>query len=739
VTHSPGLDVDRHTPPAIPKDGRSPTAPRPSPTKVIDSLEIHSTEPNVPPPTLPDLPGYRMEGLLGGGGMGVVYRAVDLTLGRRVALKMIAAEHDGPLAGERFRTEARTVARLRHSNIVQIYEVGEHAGRPFLALEYVDGGSLADRLAAHGPLPARDAAQLVATLARAMQHAHAQGIVHRDLKPHNVLLAGAYETGEAGPESPAGAPKITDFGLAKLLDADHGRTRSGVVLGTPAYMAPEQARGNGRGVTPSADVYALGAILFECLTGRPPFDGETSWDVLRQVIAEDAPPPSRYQPRLARDLDTICLKCLQKDPTRRYASAAALAEDLERFAAGEAIAARPDGLVRKLGRKLRRRPLAVALVLLLTGTATLGGGFWQLRRSQAESALHRGRELTQRGDHLAAAECFADARDRLGRLPACEGLRAELFRSWAAAELHGKAHLFMVNADPEHLSPDGRRRLAESCRRLWDEREQILQHADRGDPAWEGQVRAGLRDIALRGFEFRGWPADEARRFVDELEAFGAPSPLISLERAVLDGRSIPPPNLEAPQSAVELHLLGRSYQRIGHRVEAESCFRAGLRKDPHAPGLYFDLATLAYHGRRYDVALTQYTACLAITHDAAVLSRRGFAHLALGHSEEAMHDFDDALETKDTDVKGEAHFGRGQLYQKAGRMVNARDEYQAALERGYPRERVLYPLAVALLELGAPDDARRRLQQLLTLRPGDRDALAMTDELDRRTRPRNP
>jgi tetratricopeptide (TPR) repeat protein len=531
-----------------------------------------------------------------------------------------------------------------------------------------------------------------------------------------------------------GAPKIADFGLAKILDSDQARTRSGAILGTPVYMAPEQARGDGRAVTPLADVYALGVILFECLTGRAPFDGDATFDVLLKVISTDALPPSRFRPRLSRDLDTICLKCLEKDPARRYASAAELAEDLDRFAAGDAITARPDGPMRKVGRKLRRRPLAVALALLLVGTVALGGGFWQLRRLQGESALAQGRERARHGDYADAAECF-DTELRRCWLPGCSSLRDELYRGWIAAVLRDLAERLTFKFDPEHLNADDQRRLAESCRKLWDERDLILAHTGDADPAWEAQVRSDLRDVALRGLEFRG--RDDALTTIDQLEAFGAPSQVIELERANLQGAALPAIDLSAPQSATEFYLLGRALRRANCASEAETCFRAGLRLNPQALKLHVELAALEYRAGRFESALTSYIACLAIQPASILYSRRGLTQLALGRTSAALADFDDALRLDA--ANGEARFGRGQVRRILRQMAGARSDFELAIEHGYSRERVLYPLAVTLLDADAPDEARRCLRLLLTLRPGDRDARAMMDELDRRSGKRNP
>jgi WD40 repeat protein len=318
--------------------------------------------------------GYEILGELGRGGMGVVYKARQVGLNRLVALKMIlAGQHAGPGELARFRSEAEAVARLKHPNIVQVHQVSEHEGRPFFSLEFVEGGGL-DRKLAGAPLAAREAARLVESLARAVHYAHQRGVVHRDLKPGNVLLAAD------------GAPKITDFGLAKRLDGTAGRTQTGSVLGTPSYMAPEQAAGKVHEVGPPADIYALGAILYEALTGRPPFRAATSIETVRQVVSQEPVPPRRLQPGVPRDLETVCLKCLHKEPARRYNSAAELAEDLQRFQAGESVQARPVGGMERGLKWARRHPAATAvyiLLLLLLVLGGLGGGAtWLWLRSE---------------------------------------------------------------------------------------------------------------------------------------------------------------------------------------------------------------------------------------------------------------------------------------------------------------------------------------------------------------------
>jgi serine/threonine-protein kinase len=303
--------------------------------------------------------GYEILGELGRGGMGVVYKARHEGLNRLVALKMIRPGGDLEERA-RFKAEAEAVARLQHPNIVQIHEVAEHDGRPFLSLEYCGGGSLSDRLDGT-PLPPAEAATLIETLARAMGHAHRHGIIHRDLKPANVLLTAA------------GVPKITDFGLARHLDSDRGLTQTGAVVGTPSYMAPEQASGRRQDVGSAADVYALGAVLYECLTGWPPFKGGTTIDTLDQVRHQEPVPPSRLQGSVPRDLETICLKCLRKDPGKRYGSAAELADDLGRFLRGGPVLARPLGTAARLARWAGRRPAVAALLVMLVLALLLSG------------------------------------------------------------------------------------------------------------------------------------------------------------------------------------------------------------------------------------------------------------------------------------------------------------------------------------------------------------------------------
>ena len=324
----------------------------------------------------PAVPGYQIEAELGKGGMGVVYKARHTRLDRTVALKMIRGGTDAdPAELTRFQTEARAVARLQHPHIVQIFEVGEHEGLPFFSLEFCAGGSLAGKLKGNLPSP-REAARVLEQIARGMQTAHEQGIIHRDLKPANVLL------------TQDGTPRVADFGLARKLD-EEGQTVTGAVMGTPSYMAPEQTTGLSQLVEPAADVYALGAILYECLTGRPPFKGVSAWETIKQVLTADPVPPRQLNASVPRELETICLKCLEKAPGRRYASAAALAEDLRAGGTGEPIHARPVGRVERALKWARRKPAAAALLavsVLALLVVLVGGGLFTWSSGQGNES-----------------------------------------------------------------------------------------------------------------------------------------------------------------------------------------------------------------------------------------------------------------------------------------------------------------------------------------------------------------
>jgi tetratricopeptide (TPR) repeat protein len=395
----------------------------PHPSSADDPMGLADLlAPGQKPEEIGRLGPYGVVKVLGKGGMAVVLLASQQQPRRQVAIKVILEGISGS-GLQRFRSEADVVARLRHPHIVQIYQVGEHHDRPYFVMEYLEGGSLAQKLA-NSPLTPRAAAELAAALAGAMQYAHDQGVLHRDLKPSNILLTAD------------GQPRISDFGLAKQTKADpdlatQQRTQSGAILGTPAYMPPEQA--SSQPVGPAADVYALGAILYECLTGRPPFRAATMLATLEQVRSQEPVPPGRLQPGLPRDLETICLKCLAKEFTKRYATALELAEDLRRWHAGQPIRARRVGRLERGWKWARRNPavaglLTVVLLVLAAGSVVSTLFALEARRQAADSKANAeaaDRQKT-RAEEALAAESLARQRTR----EALDEMSSQVIEDW---------------------------------------------------------------------------------------------------------------------------------------------------------------------------------------------------------------------------------------------------------------------------------------------------------------------
>lgn len=356
------------------------------------------TGPENPQGRWPEVPGYEILDELGEGGMAVVYLAKHLRLNRLVALKMILPSIGRSTDTARFEIEAETVARLQHPNIVQIFDVGQAGTRDYLALEYIAGGSVDEKWSSR-PQPPREVAQLVATIARAVQHAHDNGVLHRDLKPANVLM------------TRDGVPKITDFGLAKQTDATTRLTDTGLVVGTPCYMAPEQVWPKPEDVGPTTDVYAIGCILYEGLTGRPPLVGKTGLDTLRQVAERDAVAVRRVNGSVPVALETICMKCLEKDQRKRYATAAELADDLQRYLDGEQVRAKPLGpLVRGL-RWANRHRMLVALTgaLAFAVVAVAIAMAWSTYHAYRVATALRDREFRLHGLGAKLRQHSADA------------------------------------------------------------------------------------------------------------------------------------------------------------------------------------------------------------------------------------------------------------------------------------------------------------------------------------------
>jgi tetratricopeptide (TPR) repeat protein/tRNA A-37 threonylcarbamoyl transferase component Bud32 len=679
-----------------------------------------------PPPTVA---GYDIFGVLGRGGMGVVYKARQVKLNRLVALKMVlAGAHAGPLQMSRFYTEAEAVARMQHPNIIQIYEVGEHDGLPFLSLEYAAGGSLARKIAAK-PQPPRAAAETAERLARAMASAHERGIIHRDLKPANVLL------------DQDGLPKITDFGLAKRLEDDSSQTRSGTLMGTPSYMAPEQARGHTREIGPHSDQYALGAILYELLTGRPPFVGTTVGETLSQVCSQEPVPPTRLQPKVPPDLETVCLKCLQKEPPRRYAGCAALADDLHHFLAGEPIKARPVGRAERAWRWCRRNPRVAALsaavgVLLLAVAASLAVVAVRLgreRQAVAETRKAAGQRLEQAAEVVAGGDArrahdllrwsdpllashpeLGDVRSQLDTLRAQVDVYAE-FR-----ELLDRAR-FACRFGSRPQKEEGQR-YCHQLLTLYDEIDGRTGRGAAGLPPLNAEQQQLFKEDAFEAFLTAAQVEQElARGGGDAAERQAARQALDWLNRAeqVLPGtralhvhrapvwarlgngdaeradmdqaRAIP------PTSAVDHfwhgfanHLRGDEALRARDAKAANEFYRqelaeyaAFLQLRPDHFWGYFNWANChARLNERPDLydALIGYTACMRLRDDFPwPYNNRGTVHLRLGESDLAVADFSAALARNPN--YPDAHANRGLAYLALGQTDPALDDFTRAVE----------------------------------------------------------
>jgi serine/threonine-protein kinase len=666
-----------------------------------DAADFDETMPLFPK-GLPQVPGYDVTEELGRGGVAVVYKARHLRLNRPVALKMLLAGAWASRADrQRLSREAELVAELRHPNIVQVYDVGDLDGRPYFTMELVEGGSL-DRKLAGKPLPAREAASLLAVLAEAVDAAHRSGIVHRDLKPSNVLLA-AGDT-----------PKISDFGLARQLGIGPTLTQSGAPLGTPSYMAPEQAAGKTRETGPATDLYALGAILYELLTGRPPFRAESAAATVQLVLSQDPVPPSRLNPQVPRDLETICLKCLHKDPRRRYATAAAFADDLNRFLRDQPIAARPVGRPERVLRWMRRNPTVTALIVtaaLLLGLAGAAGlrewalvTQWSERlafviRLQEEGRFAEARGILKQPDvgiaHL--RKQIEQARANLDLVERLEAIR--LSRGYA---VHGG------NIDYEESS----RRYAVAFRE-WgqgDLREDPDHVAARlkASPVHKALVAALDDWAACADKEVRDWVLRVARRMDPDpwrdrvrdpdrwarVESFPELADMASVEE----------------QPVTLMVAFGTRWRRLGG--DPTAFLERVQRHHPHDFWVNFELGHL-FGERDPAVAVGYFRAAEALRPGAAVVQTKLGSELGdLGQLDNAIHHFKRAVQFEPD--RASAWNDLGSTLLKKGRLDEAADclRKSVALDPGDAGGRIM--LHAILLRQGRGEEARVAWRQFI-------------------------
>jgi eukaryotic-like serine/threonine-protein kinase len=713
--------------------------------------EAHEFPPH-PAGDLPEFPGYEVQALLGQGGMGAVFRARQPRLNRLVALKvMLSGVYAGRDERGRFQREAEAVAGLQHPNVVQIYDVGESSGRPYFTMELLEGGSLARHLAGI-PQPSRQAAELLATLAGAVQFAHQGGIVHRDLKPSNVLLAAD------------GTPKLSDFGLARRLDGGAGLTRSGLVLGTPSYMAPEQARGDTQAVGPAVDIYALGAILYELLTGRPPFRSETAAETVRQVIDQDPAPPSRLNAKVPRDLETICLKCLDKVPGRRYASAAAFADDLLHFRRGEPISARRSNFLGYVGKWIKRRPTVAALVAtcVLFTTVLIAGAMWLVvdranRRTAIEADLREMNDLLKKAGWIDAGVALQraearfngggadDLRRRLARARSNLDLVVELDRIHLnRATSAGDLAYYKSKADREYMVAFENSGLA----RGGDPPELVAARV--GASAVRVALIAAIDDwvVCVSDKGRRTWLLTIARRadpdplgWADRIrdpERWDDLSALIQLARQVpVGGQSISlvlalgerlrPVGDEAAAflKRVQSDHPADFWANIGlgdslcfaAPVEASGYYRAALASRPEAAVAYTALGDSLRIQKRFQEAISYYRQALRIDPNYA----RGHANLGnslkdTGQIDEAIACYSKALSIDPNYAW--AHLDYGDALSAAGRYDDAMEHYRRFHE-AYPRlPYVENVLRSAFVRLGRGEEVRQEWKKALELDP---------------------
>jgi serine/threonine protein kinase/tetratricopeptide (TPR) repeat protein len=691
--------------------------------------------------------GYEILGELGRGGMGVVYKARQLGLNRLVALKVVlAGAHADEVQLARFFIEAEAVAGVQHPNIVQIYDVGSHDDLPYFSLEYVDGGNLAQKLD-RKPQPPKEAARIMDAIVRGVVCAHQRGIIHRDLKPANVLL------------TRDGIPKITDFGLAKRLESDSGQTKSGSLMGTPNYMAPEQAAGNTKEVGPRSDQYALGAMLYEMLTGRPPLVGTTIAETLELVQKKEPLPPSRMQPGVPRDLETICLKCLQKEPEKRYSSAESLAEDLGHFLAGEPIRARPVSRAERVWRWCKRNPRVAALstvilVLVLTaGTALTALAVTHVQQEAAEArrsedeqrAVEETRQLAQQrleqvtetikaGDHKRALDMLRWSTPIFAAAPALEDLRTTWGDLRAQVEVYGdyKNVLDGVRFALSSGSPRRKQHAQEECRNLIELDEQIRTHTGRavaGLPPLSAEQQQLFREDVFETFLMAALLETElakagdaetrkaaARRSVDWL---GRADSLLPGMRVVYANRSgcwgtlgnqeADAADKTRAQSITPTAAVDRFWHGFAHHRRAEAARRDGDVKGEQA---------------LYRKEIAEYAAVLQLRPD------HFWAYFNWANCQYELGNWHAALVGYCACVRIRPDFpwvynNRGTVHLRLGEREEARQDYTRALELDDAYADARANRGIAYFELGKRGEALADLDRAIDLNPDHAEAHA--------------
>ena len=663
----------------------------------------HSAGLDAPVPTFP---GYESLGKIGRGGMGAVYRARDPELDRIVAIKTIAeGRHASTDQRERFRAEARAVARLRHPNIITIHAIGEHEDQPYLVLEFAAGGSLAERLI-EKPMTPREAAVLLETLARAVHAAHQAGVVHRDLKPSNILLTAD------------GIPKVSDFGLAKLMDADGGRTVTGQVMGSPSFMAPEQAEGRTRDVGPAADVYSLGSIFYQALTGRPPFLGESQIETLKLVVSNDVVPPCRLRPDVPRDIETICLKCLEKHPSRRYANALAMADDLRRYLDGRTILARRTGAAERAWRWCLRNPglagaslaAAALLVALVVGAVTAAMVYRKQRDQIADDLVRIGRSE-------------AAARDERDRAVAAEN-SSNRSRAEMRSVMEFVQNKVLAAARPKDQEGGLGREV--SLRTALEVAESSIEKSFKDQPAVEASIRTSLGET----YYYLGEP-EQALRQTERA---------VALRRQHLGPDH--PDTLNASDNLAHYYMdVGRVDEAIALLADSLGRRRASLGPDhPATITSKNDLAVVYQAAGRvrealplYEEALQQRRAKLGPDHPDTMFSINNLAsaYRATGHFTEALPLYEEALRRRRA-ILGPDHpetlmsmNNLANFYREQGRYTEAIALQKEALSRQRDRLGPDHPdtllsmsnLALAYQNAGRVFEAIPLLEENLQLR----------------------